>query len=323
MPMSLKPVFAVGSALIFTTLLIQPITTNACTTFASVGAANANNGLIIAKNRDSTQGFEQLAVRKQAGKNTYLGLFFNTDDQQPYPLISAGINEYGLSVVQNESVAITSAQQAVDAPHGSAVIFNVLEGYSSVADVLADQQALFGNGYANFLIIGDQTEAILVEIGPEENAYQILRASDNNNRVYHTNHYVLQSMRSYNKVFYPDSEDRFATIKKLMTGASAQLTAEGNYYQWINSAQNGQYNSMFRNMTVASWIAEIPQNGTPELLVRLTSPNVKYQQYSIQLTPEFWNHPPTTIQPFTPSFAGLQGEPVNSQQRYTYSATEL
>ncbi|WP_257264735.1 hypothetical protein [Endozoicomonas sp. ONNA2] len=31
-----------------------PVATRACTTFASVGTANANNGLIIAKNRDST-----------------------------------------------------------------------------------------------------------------------------------------------------------------------------------------------------------------------------------------------------------------------------
>ena len=323
MPMSLKPGFTIGSAIVVTALLVQPVATSACTTFASVGAANANNGLIIAKNRDSTQGFEQLAVRKQAGKNTYLGLFFNVNDQQPYPLISAGINEHGLSVVQNEAVAITNAQLAEDAPHGSAVIFNVLEGYSSVADVLADQQALFGNGYANFLIIGDQTEAILVEIGPEENAYQILRASDNNNRVYHTNHYVLQSMKGFNKVFDADSEDRFTTIKKLMTKANNQLTADGHYYQWINSAQNGQYNSIFRNITVASWIAEIPQNGSPELMVRLTSPDVKYQQYSIQLTPEFWSNPPTQIQPFTPSFAGLEGEPAGSTRRYTYSASEF
>lgn len=323
MLMTLKPVSAIGSALVVTALMVQPLSTRACTTFASVGTANADSGLIIAKNRDSTQGFEQLAVREEAGKNTYLGLFFNVDDKQPYPLISAGINEHGLTVVQNEAVAITSAQLAEDAPHGSAVIYNVLEGYSSVADVVADQQTLFGNGYANFLIIGDQTEAILVEIGPEENTYQILRASDNNNRLYHTNHYVLQSMRRHNKVFYPDSEDRFATIKKLMTGAKAQLTADGNYYHWINSAQNGQYNSMFRNITVASWIATIPESGTPELMVRLTSPNVKYQQYKIQLTPEFWSNPPAEIKPFTPGFSGIEAEPVNSQQRYTYSATEL
>lgn len=323
MSMSLKPGLTIGSAIVVTALMAQPVTTSACTTFASIGAANANNGLIIAKNRDSTQGFEQLAVRKGVGQNTYLGLFFSPDGQQPYPMISAGINEYGLSVVQNASVAITSAELAADGPHGSAVIYKILEGYSSVADVLADQQTLFGNNSANFLIIGDQTEAVVVEVGPEQNAYQILRASDNNNRVFHTNHYVLQSMRRFNKVFFPDSENRFTTIKKLMTSANAQLTGDGNYYQWINSAQNGQYNSILRNISVASWIAEIPQTGAPQLRVRLTSPNVKYQQYNIELTPEFWSNPPAQIQPFIPSFAGLEGEPVNSQQQYTYSETEL
>ena len=80
---------------------------------------------------------------------------------------------------------------------------------------------------------------------------------------------------------------------------------------------------MFRNITVAGWVAEIPENGTPELMVRLTSPNVKYQQFRIQLTPEFWSNPPAQITPLTPSFAGIEAEPVDSQQRYTYSATEL
>jgi len=225
-------------------------------------------------------------------------------------------------VVQNEAVAVTSAQLAEDAPHGSAVIFNILEGYSSVADVLADQQRLFGNGYANYLIVADQTEAILVEVGPEENAYEILQASDNDNRVYHTNHYVLDSMRQFNKDFYPDSEYRFTSIKQLM-GQRNQLTADLHYYKWINSAHNGQYNSIFRNITVASWIIDMPRDGTPQLLARLTSPDVKYQQYNIQLTPAFWSNPPATIEPDTPSFSGLTGEPVGSKSRYTYSAKEL
>ena len=93
MSMSLKPGLTIGSVIVVSALMAQPVATSACTTFASVGAANANNGLIIAKNRDSTQGFEQLAVRKKVGQNTYLGLFFSPDGQQPYPMISAGINE--------------------------------------------------------------------------------------------------------------------------------------------------------------------------------------------------------------------------------------
>ena len=320
MPVNLERAIVTGS--LAAALVCQSYSAIACTTFASIGEANANHGLLMAKNRDSTQGYEQLAVRKEAGKNTYLGLFFNVDDQQPYPLISAGINEHGLSVVQNEAVAVTSAQLAEDAPHGSAVIFNILEGYSSVAEVLADQQRLFGNGYANYLIIGDKTEAILVEIGPEENAYEILQASDHDNRVYHTNHYVLDSMRRFNKDFYPDSEYRFTAIRKLI-GNHNRLTADHHYYKWINSAHNGQYNSILRNITVASWITDIPEQGTPQLSVRLTSPDVKYQQFQIELTPAFWSNPPATLEPFTPGFAGLTGEPVGSKLRYTYSAQEL
>ena len=129
-------------------------------------------------------------------------------------------------------------------------------------------------------------------------------------------------MQGFNKTFYPDSENRFKTIKYLMNTAPAQLTADGSYYQWTNSAQNGPYNSIFRNITLASWITSIPESGIPEIHVRLTSPSRKFEHYQVQLTPEFWSYPPAKIQPLPVSFAGLEGEPIGSERRYTYTEGE-
>ena len=255
-------------------LNLQTAITHACTTFASVGTANNKGGLILAKNRDSLAAFEQLTVNREHGENAYLGLFYNTHDQAPYPYIAAGINQHGLAVVQNESASINNAGKFND-PDQSEVLYNVLKRYSSVAEVLADQAALFGNGLANFLIIGDKTEAILVEVGPVKGSYEILKASQNLNRLYHTNHYVLEPMRKFNKVFYPDSEDRFQTIKALMKDAPSQLTAESNYYRWINNAQHGPYNSILREVTVASWVVSLPEGSAPEFHLRITSPSQK------------------------------------------------
>ena len=137
---------------------------SACTTFASIGTANFDGGLIIAKNRDSMATYENLAVRSTPGKNSYLGLFYNTSSTTPYPYIAAGINEHGLSVVQNEAASVYNPNTFNDADQ-SVAIYAILANYSSVAEVLADQQTLFGNGLANFLIIGDKSEAILVEVG--------------------------------------------------------------------------------------------------------------------------------------------------------------
>lgn len=294
---------------------------SACTTFASTGTANFDGGLIMAKNRDSMATYENLAVRSTPGKNSYLGLFYNTSSTTPYPYIAAGINEHGLSVVQNEAASVYNPNTFNDADQ-SVAIYAILANYSSVAEVLADQQTLFGNGLANFLIIGDKSEAILVEVGPEKNSFQILQASDNNNRVFHTNHYVLGKMRKLNKIYYSDSEDRFRAIKRLMTKAPSQLTADGSYYQWVSNAVDGPANSILREMTVASWIVSVPENGTPELMLRFTSPSLDFQRYRVSLTPEFWSEPAPSLKPAPVSFTGVSIEPVGSEQQYNYTVRE-
>ena len=320
--MSVRYGISIAASLLFSILLFSPTGTMACTTFASIGPANYDGGLLIAKNRDSLATFENLAVKNEAGKNAYLGLFYNTSSQTPYPFLAAGINEHGVSVVQNEAASIYNANTFNNADQ-SAVIYTILENYSSVADVLADQQKLFGNGLANFLIIGDKTEAILVEVGSSTNSFQILKASDNDNRVFHTNHYVLSEMRKLNTIFYSDSEDRFVAIKHLMNHALGQFTAEGSYFNWISNAVNGPLRSIYREVTVASWIASVPDSGTPEVLIRFTSPSLDFQRYYIQLTPEFWSSPSTHLTPIPLSLEGLNPEPIGSELRYKYSGSEL
>lgn len=320
--MSIRYGISMAVNLLFSILLLSPQGAGACTTFASIGSANYSGGLLIAKNRDSLATFENLAIKSKAGKNTYLGLFYNSNSRTPYPFLAAGINEYGVSVVQNEAASIYHANTFNNADQ-SAVIYTILENYSSVADVLADKQKLFGNGLANFLIIGDKTEAILVEVGPSKNSFQILNASNNNNRVFHTNHYVLSEMRSLNKIYYSDSEDRFIAIKNLMNKAPAQFTADGSYFNWVSNAQDGPLRSILREVTVASWIASVPENGTPEVHIRFTSPSLDFQRYHIQLTPEFWNYPPANLSPIPLSVEGLNPGPIGSELRYTYVGSEL
>ncbi|WP_299734324.1 carcinine hydrolase/isopenicillin-N N-acyltransferase family protein [uncultured Endozoicomonas sp.] len=310
------------SCLLLVLAATPPLISEACTTFASVGTANKDGGLIMAKNRDSLAAYEQLTIKREAGKSAYLGLFYNHSNHSPYPYLAAGINEHGLSVVQNESASINNANQFNDKDQ-SAVLYELLENYQSVAEVLNDEEKLFGNGMANFLIIGDKTEAILVEVGPNKKQYQIMSARENNNRLYHTNHYVLDSMRSLNQVYYPDSADRFDTIKAMMQANTSELTAVGDYYRWVNSAQNGYYDSIIREVTVASWIAEVPDSGTPQLHVRFTSPSQNFERFQISLTDSFWRDAPTAVKSQPLSGKGITSEPVGSERRYRYTEGEL
>ena len=309
------------SVLLLPVIGALPGLTHACTTFASTGHANADGGLLIAKNRDSLAAYQSVEVRQSSTGNSYIGLFYNSHKRKPYPYIAAGVNQHGLAVVQNESASINSASHFNDGDQ-SAAIYTILENYRSVAEVLKAKQKLFADGMANFLIIGDKHEAILIEVGPEQGSYQILRAKQNGNKLYHTNHYVLKEMEPFNKVFYPDSQHRFTSIKSQMTESPSQLTMEGSYYNWINSAKNGPNDSILRNVTLASWINRITDDGSYELWVRLMSPNHKYQRYQFSLDQAFWNNPPSEIQPMVLSADGIVSYPVGSEEQYEYQGGE-
>ncbi len=310
------------STLILSLIGLLPGGIYACTTFASVGEANAAGGLLIAKNRDSLAAYQALEVRQPATGNTYIGLFYNSVNHSPFPYIAAGVNQHGLAVVQNESASINDADHFNDADQ-SAAIFKILENYKTVAEVRKAKEELFADGMANFLIIGDRHQAILVEVGPEKGSYQILPAKQNSNKLFHTNHYVLKGMEHFNKVFYPDSQHRFSAIKLDMNQALSQLTMEGSYYNWVNSATNGPNDSILRNVTLASWINRITKNGTSELWVRVTSPNHKFQHYQLSLDQAFWNNPPSDIRPVNLSAAGIVSFPVGSEAQYEYQGGEL
>ncbi|GAA4647869.1 hypothetical protein GCM10023116_01310 [Kistimonas scapharcae] len=310
------------SAFLLPVIGILPDTTHACTTFASTGSANADGGLLIAKNRDSLSAYQSVEVRQSISGNRYIGLFYNSHKRKPYPYIAAGVNQHGLAVVQNESASINNASHFNDGDQ-SAAIYTILENYRSVADVRQAKQKLFADGLANFLIIGDKHEAILVEVGPANGSYQILSAKENGNKLYHTNHYVLKEMEHFNKVFYPDSQLRFSAIKSQMSEAPSQLTMEGSYYNWVNSAKNGPNDSILRNVTLASWVNRITDDGATKLWIRVTSPKHKYQRYQLLLDQAFWNNPPSEIRPVALSAEGIVSYPVGSEDQYEYQGGEF
>ena len=181
-----------------------------------------------------------------------------------------------------------------------------------------DKDKLFGNGKANFLLIADQMNAILVEVGPKKGAFEIKTADHNRHVLYHTNHYVLKPMEKFNKIFYTDSQDRFKSISELMHKTPGKLTAGRNYYHAINSSHNGPFNSIFREITVASWVVDSPENGIPYLYARLSAPNEKYEHYAVELKPSFWSSYTDELHPYSLSSDEIEGEPLGSEKRYTY-----
>ena len=264
---------------------VLPLTTN-CTTWASIGDRNANGGLIIAKNRDSSAGYEYLQVVHPQKGIPYIGLFYNETRQHPYPYIAAAANKNGLYIVQNEAAASPVTAGYSDA-NQSSLIYDIISRYSSVKQVLANKDKIFTHSSPNFLIIGDKHQALLVEIGTHKKQYRLLKATEHGNILYHTNHYVLPQLIHENSLFYLDSKMRFARIKFLMTNETQPYTFN-IVHSWTNDQQDGVINSIFREFTVASWIAIAPKTGDPFLWVRFTSPKQKYQTFRLTLNKQFW-----------------------------------
>lgn len=273
---------------VFNGLNAAQLAETSCTSWASIGDKNAGGGLIIAKNRDSEAAYEELKIVHPKQGNTYLGLFYSDTNKKPYPYIAAGVNDKNLYIVQNEATSQPFTSGYSDS-NQSKLIFSILQGYSSVEEVLINQDKIFKNSAPNFLIIGDNAQAILVEIGTKKNQFEIRTAAQNDGILYHTNHYVLPSLVNENTLFYLGSQRRFSRIKHLMTHERKPYNFQ-IARNWSNDQKDGYLLSIFREFTVASWIALLPKNGTPFLWVRFTSPKVAYQTYRLDLTKEFWKH---------------------------------
>lgn len=287
----------------------------ACTTFATLGSDNLGGGLLIGKARDSMAQYERLGVRKKAGTIPYLGLFYGKKPGKNLPYIASGVNQKGLAVVQSEAASAEFGEMFTDEDQ-SKVIYQLLEHYGSVAQVLKDQKKLFSNGEANFLIIGDKHEAILVEVGPKKESYQILQAKDHSDRLYHTNHYVLSQMKKYNYKFFHDSKLRFQQIETLVNDTEKPLRMMKEGYAWVNDSSRGAKESISNEYTVAAFLADIPLEGAPKVWVQFTSRVHHYATFYLVLNKAFWKTPGRFIKPYTLSTRAATDERAQGKNKY-------
>lgn len=257
-----------------------------CTTWASLGSRNVEGGLIIAKNRDSLAAYEAVKIVHPKSGIPFVGLFYSEKNTKTLPYVAAATNKAGLHIVQNEAASQPVTSGYSDA-NQSKLIFNLIKHYATVAQVLKHKDKLFGHAAPNFLIIADKKQAILVEIGTKKNQYAILKASQNKNILYHTNHYVLPSLIKENTLFYKDSDIRFARIRELMNNEKEPYNFR-IVHNWTNDQHDGVIYSIFREFTVASWVNIVPSQGAPFLWVRFTSDRESYQTFRLYLTDKFW-----------------------------------
>jgi hypothetical protein len=292
-----------------------------CTTFAILGSNVASGNTLIAKNRDALSPYQHLAVRSEKNTIPYLGLFYSDKKSKPFPFITAGINKDGLAVVQNESVSIRNFQHFTNKDQ-SAVMYTILKHYSSVSAVIKDKDKLFANSNANFLIIADSKEAIMIEIANKNNQYEILNAADNHGILFHTNHYVLPSMLKFNQLYIPGSNARFKRMTALFKDSPKPFTSE-HALNWLSDRKDGLYNGIFREFTLASWFVSLPKIHYPQVWVQLTSNPQAFALYHITLNPRFWKNPQKYIKPYKFKASEFEVQNISSKTPYAVDYNPL
>jgi hypothetical protein len=265
-------------------------TSFACTTFASF---NGESGLfMMAKNRDNNPDRQILEVVAEKGKYKYLAL-----SRQDVPnFVSAGINEYNLSVF-NE-VTIEYSSQAVG---GIADDFSkdILQNYKTVKDVIPDISKLVDKfPDPVFYQVADGKYILSIEVAANHKYAYNLKSQG----IYaHTNNFLEQDMiKNYSysdseKARWESSNTRYLRAKQLL---AAESLVSFDSLQNIGLDRNaGNDDSIFRTGVVANnprtsrslafFAISIDPRGKLPSVVNVNMYNMS-EKYNYTLTPQFW-----------------------------------
>ena len=242
----------------------------ACTLWAANGTAVRSGGSLIVKNRDWAPDHRQELRLVTPAHDGYkhLGLFVADGEHKG---LKAGINEKGLVVVTATAGSIPSKMRS-QLPHSKNLTTRLLRECGGVDDVLARTDLFFG---PVFLMIADRQKVATIEIGPEGVFSATVRQDG---AIYHTNHYIAESMLSYNYVAGESSQTRFDRIAALLDGAPRPYDMDA-FAAFARDRNDGPDNSIFRKgsaprktRTLATWSVRIPEAGSPELFIRILNP---------------------------------------------------
>ena len=260
--------------------LCLPSPSFACTIWAASGDSADGKGTIIVKNRDWAPDHQQeLKLVTPKKGNRYYGLFAVGGKS---PGLKAGINEYGLVLVNASASSIPSRQR----PKGKSKmkLFNyILENCKNVDDVIRKKKYFY---YPQYLLLADKKKVAIIEIA-SNNRISIKQTS--NGVLYHTNHYLDKDLLGFNKKVTKSSDIRFKRIEQLLSGQNPPYTMD-DFIKFSQDKNDGPDNSIWRTgskpsitRTMATWIVVQPVNGESILYVRLANPSMKEKVYKLSV----------------------------------------
>ena len=256
-------------------ILFASLPAQACTLWAANGSAVNGGGSMIVKNRDWVPNQHELLrlVSSETGYS-YFGLYA----EGKYSGMKAGINKNGLVVVSATVGSIPSEERRA-MPHTGGLLVKLLNECGSVDEALARTDLFLG---PEFLMLADKNKVAIIEIGPEG---KFFIESEENATLYHTNHYVSEEMLDFNRTIGESSQKRYDRIGQLLSTVTEPYDFD-TFISFSNDQNDGPDNSIFRigstptkTRTMGVWAVRIPQEGSPEVYVRILNPNENEQVF--------------------------------------------
>jgi len=174
----------------------------ACTLYGAIGTAIEGGGVLVGKTRDLWKGEEQVLLKETASSGlAYIGLASRKDGR-----LTAGLNEKGL-VIANASAVSVAAR-----PRRHLRIEKVLCRARTVEEALKIFREEGMKSPIHYLLADQKTLALLEVYSLDR--YEIKKTSDG--VLFHTNHYLLPSMRAFNGKMSKSSAIRLERIQVLL-----------------------------------------------------------------------------------------------------------
>lgn len=264
---------------VFVVFLLQaPV--NACTLWAASGERVAGGGTLIHKNRDWAPDHQQ-ELRLMTPKKgfRYISLYATGNE---WPGTKAGVNTEGLVIVTASAPKYLETKERFQGKTNTATL---LSRYGAVDQALKALAAGEWKCGPEFILVADPNEVASIEFGPE-GQYALL-SRESNGSVYHTNHYISETLAGLN----PDpinksSSLRYQRIAHLMQQTPVLSTDTSQAFSkdpalWRKGA------SPTAARTLAGWTIRQTTSGGALLYLTLANPDREEKSYEIPLADAF------------------------------------
>jgi hypothetical protein len=257
---------------------------SACTLWAAAGDSVSGGGTLIAKNRDQNPGqINRPEIISGSGCKFLALAKVNSNGSLE---VTAGINERGLCAVAS------TAGTAAETKTGRAGLMRRILGECKSVDEVIEKKRLFSEIHPCNYLFADKEKILLVEIAPDG---KFSMKSEKTGVFCQTNHYVLDDMLDCNAKRPAESSVRRLQRIRELTSAPGRKFQMRDFIFFSHDQNDGPDDSIWRtgsspkrNRTLASWVAEIPENGPPKVWMRTANSGEKEMTYNITLDKNLW-----------------------------------